>query len=41
MDRYLDTTRLGPAFLRRPEVADLVVAAGFWAWGFTICVLLS
>ncbi len=26
MDRYLDTTRLGPAFLRRPEVADLVVA---------------
>lgn len=26
MDRYLDTTRLGPAFLRRPDVADLVVA---------------
>ena len=26
MDRYLDTTRLGPAFLRLPEVADLVVA---------------
>jgi REP element-mobilizing transposase RayT len=27
MDRYLDTTRLGPAFLRRPEVASLVVTA--------------
>ena len=27
MDRYLDTTRLGPAFLRRPEIADLIVAA--------------
>jgi REP element-mobilizing transposase RayT len=26
MDRYLDTTRLGPSFLRRPEVAGLVVA---------------
>jgi len=26
MDRYLDTTRLGPAFLRRPEVGDVVVA---------------
>jgi hypothetical protein len=25
MDRYLDTTRLGPMFLRRPEVASLVV----------------
>jgi len=27
IDRYLDTTRLGPAFLRQPEVAGLVVAA--------------
>lgn len=27
MDRYLDTTRLGPMFLRCPEVADLVVEA--------------
>jgi len=27
MDRYLDTTRIGPMFLRRPEVASLVVAA--------------
>ena len=26
MDRYLDTTRLGPSFLRRPEAAGLVVA---------------
>lgn len=26
MDRYLDTTRLGPAFLRGPKIADLVVA---------------
>ena len=26
MDRYLDTTRLGPAFLRLPEVGSLVVA---------------
>jgi hypothetical protein len=25
MDRYLDTTRRGPMFLRRPEVAGLVV----------------
>ena len=25
MDRYLDTTRLGPMFLRCPEMADLVV----------------
>jgi len=27
MDRYLDTTRLGPMFLKRPEVAQLVVEA--------------
>jgi putative transposase len=27
MDRYLDTTRLGPMFLARPEVARLIVAA--------------
>ena len=27
MDRYLDTVRTGPAFLRRPELASLVVAA--------------
>jgi REP element-mobilizing transposase RayT len=27
MDRYLDTTRLGPMFLKRPEVANLVVEA--------------
>ena len=27
MDRYLDTTRLGPMFLKRPELAELVVAA--------------
>ena len=27
MDRYLDTTRIGPMFLRRSEVASLVVAA--------------
>ncbi len=27
MDHYLDTTRIGPAFLRRPEIAELVVAA--------------
>jgi putative transposase len=27
MDRYLDTTRVGPMFLRRPEVASMVVAA--------------
>ena len=27
MDRYLDTTRQGPMFLRRPEVAGLVVDA--------------
>jgi REP element-mobilizing transposase RayT len=27
MDRYLDNTRVGPAFLRRPEVAGLIVAA--------------
>jgi REP element-mobilizing transposase RayT len=27
MDRYLDTVRTGPVFLRRPEVASLVVAA--------------
>jgi len=27
IDRYLDTTRFGPMFLRRPEVADLVVEA--------------
>jgi len=25
MDRYLDTTRLGPMFLKLPEVADLIV----------------
>jgi len=25
MDRYLDTTRLGPMFLRRPELANLMV----------------
>jgi putative transposase len=27
MDRYLDTTRLGPMFLKRPELANLVVEA--------------
>ena len=27
MDRHLDTTRLGPMFLNRPEVAQLVVEA--------------
>ena len=27
MDRYLDTTRVGPMFLLRPEVASLVVEA--------------
>ena len=27
MDRYLDTTRVGPMFLRQPEVAGLVVQA--------------
>jgi len=27
MDRYLHTTRVGPLFLRRPEVAALVVQA--------------
>jgi putative transposase len=27
MDRYLDTTRQGPMFLRNPKVADLVVDA--------------
>ena len=27
MDRYLDTTRVGPMFLRYPEVARLMVAA--------------
>ncbi len=27
MDRYLDTTRIGPMFLRRSDVASLVVAA--------------
>jgi putative transposase len=27
MDRYLDTTREGPMFLRRPEVATVVVQA--------------
>lgn len=27
MDRYLDTTRTGPMFLRRPDVARLMVAA--------------
>jgi len=25
MDRYLDTTRVGPMFLRRPEVAAIIV----------------
>ena len=25
MDRYLDTTRVGPMFLRRPDVASLIV----------------
>ena len=27
MDRYLDTTRVGPLFLRRPAVAAIVVQA--------------
>jgi putative transposase len=27
MDRYLDTTRIGPMFLRRTDVASLVIAA--------------
>ena len=27
MDRYLDTTRVGPLFLRRPEVAAIVIQA--------------
>jgi putative transposase len=27
IDRYLDTTRLGPMFLRRPEVANVVLEA--------------
>jgi len=27
MDRYLDTTRVGPMFLKRPEVAQLIVEA--------------
>jgi len=26
MDRYLDTTRVGPMWLRRPELADLIAA---------------
>jgi hypothetical protein len=27
MDRHLDTTRTGPMWLRRPEIADLIVDA--------------